>query len=446
MVNIKAPWDSHNADGIHIENSNNIRIFNSVIGHGISIGSLAIRPDEDDVFRIHVTNCNITNAKNGVRIKSWAHPYRSRVSQISFEHINVNNAFYDTWYQACQSMEPSTVIIPKGKFLVGPILVLKGSCKCPIDFHLQGDLVAPTYSASLNTDHWISFKYVDRLTVHGGGSLDGQGPSAWRHKCNNPPTRKHLPTSLRYYYVSNSGINNITSINSKRFHFTIFSSTNITINRVNIKAPWDSHNTDGIHIENSNNIRIFNSVIGTGDDCISMGPGSKNINITNVQCGPGHGISIGSLAIRPNEDDVYGIHVTNCNITNAKNGVRIKSWARPYKSRVSQISFEHINLNNVSNPIVIDQQYCPSKPCKWGNSGVKINDVWYNNIYGTTPTQIAEMLNCSASNQCWNVNMKDINIAYQGAGGPAKSYCNHAHGVSYGQQQPLSCLGVGTVH
>ncbi|KAK1581742.1 hypothetical protein Q3G72_008644 [Acer saccharum] len=78
--------------------------------------------------------------------------------------------------------------------------------------------------------------------------------------------------------------------------------------------------------------------------------------------------------------------------------------------------------------------------CVHGHSGVKINDIWYNNIYGTTPTQIAEMLNCSASNLCWNVKMKDINIAYQGAGGPAKSYCNRAHGASYGQEQPPLCL------
>ncbi|TXG67439.1 hypothetical protein EZV62_008714 [Acer yangbiense] len=237
----------------------------------------------------------------------------------------------------------------------------------------------------------------------------------------------------------------------------MFSCNNITVNSVHITAPGDSPTTDGIHIANTNNMQILNSVIGTGDDCVSIGPGSKNINISNVQCGPGHGISIGSLGCTPNEQDVIGVHVTNCNLTNTMNGVRIKSWAKPeYQSSASDITFDHINLNNVSNPIIIDQQYCPSKTCAPGSSGVKISDVHFSNIQGTTMTQIAVMLNCSESNPCQKIEMRDINIAYNGGGGPAKmrdiniaynggggpekSACANAHGAAYGQENPPSCL------
>lgn len=84
----------------------------------------------------------------------------------------------------------------------------------------------------------------------------------------------------------------------------------------------------------------------------------------NVRCGPGHGISIGSLGGGPKEEDVSGIAVRNCTFFGTENGVRIKTWARNYASSASNITFQQITMNNVRNPIIIDQQYCPSGNCK----------------------------------------------------------------------------------
>ena len=86
----------------------------------------------------------------------------------------------------------------------------------------------------------------------------------------------------------------IHSINSKMFHFDIYNSNNVTLSHVHIIAPSDSPNTDGIHISLSSNIRVFDSNIGTGDDCISIIDGSQSINITGITCGPGHGIRFGT--------------------------------------------------------------------------------------------------------------------------------------------------------
>lgn len=86
---------------------------------------------------------------------------------------------------------------------------------------------------------------------------------------------------------------------------------NITINNITITAPGASPNTDGIHTGNINYVNILNSNIGTGDDCISIGPGTTNINITGVNCGPGHGISIGSIGKYPSDQNVEGVHIQN---------------------------------------------------------------------------------------------------------------------------------------
>ena len=144
----------------------------------------------------------------------------------------------------------------------------------------------------------------------------------------------------------------------------LFGSKGIEFHYVHIIAPENSPNTDGIHIGSSSNIEITDSTIATGDDCVSMSPGSKNINIRNVTCGPGHGISVGSLGGGPNEEDVSGLTVTDCTFIGTQNGLRVKTWAKPYPGNVFNLTFEDIIMENVNNPIIIDQQYCPSRNCE----------------------------------------------------------------------------------
>jgi Endopolygalacturonase len=106
----------------------------------------------------------------------------------------------------------------------------------------------------------------------------------------------------------------VTSIDSKQFHVNLLGSKNLTFQRFSVKAPGHSPNTDGIHIGRSEEINIIDSNIMTGDDCISIGRGSRQVRITNVRCGHGHGISIGSLGKYEKEEPVSGIYVKNCTI------------------------------------------------------------------------------------------------------------------------------------
>ena len=74
--------------------------------------------------------------------------------------------------------------------------------------------------------------------------------------------------------------------------------------------------------------------------------------------------SIGSLGWELDEAGVENVTIKTATLVGTQNGVRIKSWARPSYGFASNISFQHIAMINVKNPIVIDQNYCPhSKNC-----------------------------------------------------------------------------------
>ncbi|CAK9165347.1 unnamed protein product [Ilex paraguariensis] len=252
---------------------------------------------------------------------------------------------------------------------------------------------------------------------------------------------KREAQSVKFNYITNASIQSITSVDSKFFHFAICESENIIVSNVKISAPGDSPNTDGIHVSNSKNIKILNSSIATGDDCVSLGPGNTNVSISGISCGPGHGISIGSLGKYPNEKTVKGIFVRNCTFSNTQNGVRIKTWAPSPPSKVTGVTFQDIVMYNIDNPIIIDQQYCPSKPCSAkGDSLVQISDVNYINIQGSSSSKVAVNVQCSPSFPCQGIKFNGINISYSGQGGPATASCSNVKASFQGQQIPPPCV------
>ena len=168
-------------------------------------------------------------------------------------------------------------------------------------------------------------------------------------------TLKH-EQNIRFNYVTNSIVQDITSKDSKFFHINLLECKKLQFQHVTITAPADSPNTNGIHMGRSSQITITNANIRTSDDCISIGDGNQDGSA-------GHGISIGSLGKYKNEQPILGIRVTGATLSNTKNGVRIKTWPSSPPGVASDIHFEDIVMKNVGNPIIIDQNYCPNNQC-----------------------------------------------------------------------------------
>ncbi|CAA3015418.1 polygalacturonase-like [Olea europaea subsp. europaea] len=100
---------------------------------------------------------------------------------------------------------------------------------------------------------------------------------------------------------------------------------------------------------------------------------------------------------------------------------------------------QHVVLVNVENPIIIDQNYClDDHKCPDQVSGVKINDITYQDIYGSSSIEIAMKLDCSKQYPCSDITLEDIKLTYNNE--PAQSSCINADGKSSGLVQPNSCL------
>lgn len=52
---------------------------------------------------------------------------------------------------------------------------------------------------------------------------------------------------------------------SPQFHFRFDGCQNVRVQSLTIKSPALSPNTDGIHVENTNNVGIYDSLISNGN-------------------------------------------------------------------------------------------------------------------------------------------------------------------------------------
>ncbi|KAK7382790.1 hypothetical protein VNO80_01863 [Phaseolus coccineus] len=304
------------------------------------------------------------------------------------------NAFLSAWGRACSSTTPTTIYVPLGRFSVGKV-VFKGPCKNKgITVRIDGALVASSnHDVIGNGGNWLYFDDVDGVAVI-GGVLDGQGIGLWECKRSG----KICPTGATNLGFSNSNnivMNGVRSLNSQMFHIVIDRCENVRVEGVKVSAAGNSPNTDGIHVQLSSTVTILNSSIATGDDCISIGPGTTNLWIQNIACGPGHGISVGSLGKELEEAGVENVTVKAVTFAGTENGV-----------------------NKVS--------------------GVEISNIKYQDIHGSSASEVAVKMNCSPKHQCSGISLEDLMLTYETK--QALASCNHVGGIASGLVQPNNCF------
>ncbi|KAK8454213.1 hypothetical protein SEVIR_5G415167v4 [Setaria viridis] len=352
-------------------------------------------------------------------------------------------AFLRAWADACRSTRPATVYVPPGRFLVSSA-TFTGPCHghAAVTFAVAGTLVAPAGAGGRGlSGRWITFENMEGLVVS-GGTFDGRGRALWacRARGGNCPTPASSLTIANSRDVVVAGVR---SVDSELFHVVVLQCVGVTVRGVTVEAPADSPNTDGIHIHMSSHVSVYDARIGTGDDCISVGPGNSHLWIERVACGPGHGISIGSLGKQEGMavEAVQNVTVKTTWFAGTTNGLRIKTWGGSKRGFVRGVTFADATMSGVDNPIIIDQRYCPSgSGCPGGSSSIRISDVRYVGIRGSSATPVAVNFDCSRSNPCSGIRLQDVALTYRSRPAAAKSYCRNVQGSTLGLVLPPSCL------
>ncbi|KAK4263189.1 hypothetical protein QN277_028641 [Acacia crassicarpa] len=384
-------------------------------------------------------------------------------------------AFHDTWAAACK-VEASTMLVPAGNiFKMGPISFSGPYCKPNIVFQLDGTIIATTDPKAWGTGlfQWLEFSKLVGITIQGKGIIDGKGSVWWQdqpfddpidneekliiplnHTTVSPPMPIQSemagkmpsikPTALRFYGSVNPTVTGITIQNSQQCHLKFDSCNGVLVHDLTISSPGDSPNTDGIHLQNSKDVLIHTSTIACGDDCISIQTGCSNVFVHNINCGPGHGISIGGLGRDNARACVSNITVRDINMHNTMTGVRIKTWQGGSGS-VQGVFFSNIQVTEVQLPIVIDQFYCDKRTCSNQSSAVALAGINYERIRGTYTVKPVHLA-CSDSLPCLDVSLTSINLQphqeqYHLYNNP---FCWEAYGeLKTPTVPPIDCLQIG---
>ncbi|KAK9740540.1 hypothetical protein RND81_03G043100 [Saponaria officinalis] len=323
-------------------------------------------------------------------------------------------AFKRAWRTICSSKVGGILLVPKNTtYRVKPIK-FGGPCRSFFTFKVLGTIEASTNLKDYKgRQDWLLFRNVNNFKVDGGGTIDGKGRLWWSNSCkvNKSKPCHHAPGALSFTACNNSTLDGLSLTNAQQMHLAIRRSSYVRALNLDIKAPKNS------------------------DDCISIVDGSKYVQIEDIICGPGHGISIGGLGKGYSKNHVSNIVVRRPRLFETSNGVRIKTW-QGGSGHVKNIAFYNITMQNVSNPIIIDQQYCDqNKPCTEKKSVVVMDNVLYKNIKGTSATNIAIKLKCDKSRGCKRIVLGDIYLVNHREG---KNVTTDCHNVNLTQREFIS--------
>ena len=142
---------------------------------------------------------------------------------------------------------------------------------------------------------------------------------------------------------------------------------------LSIEGPKNSHNTDGFDPESCGFVRILGCQFSVGDDCIAiksgklgiepeLRPATHDVLISHCYMHDGHGaVVLGSEAAGGIKD----LTVSKCLFERTDRGLRVKTRRGRGKDAVNEgITFEHIRMDEVLTPFVVNSFYFCDKDGK----------------------------------------------------------------------------------
>ncbi|KAJ4361595.1 hypothetical protein N0V95_001756 [Ascochyta clinopodiicola] len=268
------------------------------------------------------------------------------------------------------------------------------------------------------------------VTAAEGAILDGNGQSWWDGLGSNGGVKKpnHFieltkvlgKSSVHDIYIQNYPVHCFSVSNSAGldiYHITLNNSAGYAPNARSNGLPA-SHNSDGFDFASTNDTNLRDSVVINQDDCVAITSGN-NIIVNNMYCNGSHGLSIGSVGGKSN-NNVTNMVFSNSIVLNAENGARIKTNENT-TGFINNILFENIRVENISiYGIDIQQDYLNGGPTGNPTAGVSISDITIRNVTGTATDEGRDYYILCGPGSCNNITINDVDVH----GGGVPSLCN----------------------
>ena len=211
----------------------------------------------------------------------------------------LNTQAIQTAIDKIQAQGGGTLIIPKGVFLTGTI-VLKSNIKLKITE--GGVLLGSAKREDYQKNDWyalILVKGQKNISIEGKGTIDGQGKALaadveqmWKAgllknvKPHKRPDENHRPQIIEMSDCENVRIEGITIKNAACWVQTYHNCNNLIFNKMRVQstAYW---NNDGLDLVDCSHVKITNCFFNTADDaiCLKSYDGGKQCeNIKIARC------------------------------------------------------------------------------------------------------------------------------------------------------------------
>jgi polygalacturonase len=329
-----------------------------------------------------------------------------------------------------------TIVFSGGTYLTGPIhlksnITLFVDAGAVLKFSSDFDDYLPMVRSRWEGTEVMNFSpliygdKVENVAITGRGLIEGGGapwwktyndlkeqlgkpvakPNKWQAefarlntaRADWPDERRWLdngflrPPLIQILDCKNLSISDVTLKNPPFWTINPVYCDGVNIRGVRIENPEDSPNTDGIDPESSRNVRISDSYISTGDDCIAIKSGRdaqgrkvgrpvENVTVTNCTMVRGHGgVSIGSEMA----GGARRIAVSNCVFQDTERGIRIKT-TRGRGNVVEDVRVTNIVVHDLKHEAVaLDMFYTAAPPEPVSERTPHVRNVHVSGITGT---------------------------------------------------------------
>ncbi|HWB84057.1 MAG TPA: glycoside hydrolase family 28 protein [Bryobacteraceae bacterium] len=307
--------------------------------------------------------------------------------------------------QAAKAAGGGTVFIPAGNYTTGPFALASNlvlDIGAGATLHFPADRAELTYSKGrmegvegITPDPLINIRDLENVTITGRGTITTNNAD-WMKVANHPDARSAWmgilrsiemkqpvpeseyqkaapalrPAFIRTMNSKNVHINGIHIVGSSFWTIHVLYSNNVVIDGVTIET-YPGHNTDGVDVDSSSDVRIANCYIDTGDDGIVLKSGkdrdgrrvnrpTERVAIVNCTVHHAHGAVVVGSETSGGVRDVVASNIV-CDGTDK--GVRVKS-TRGRGAVVEDLTFDHWTMRNVPMAINVTNYYTrvPQEP------------------------------------------------------------------------------------